>query len=96
MDVLRRATKECTYQTLMEAIRRTNPATLREAVEQQLRRITPLDYSLLAAGSVAGRTFSAAAVTAALNQATGGQGGMDLYVSTRRRLKGHEVSDTLP
>jgi predicted ATPase/DNA-binding winged helix-turn-helix (wHTH) protein len=52
------------------AIRRAVPQSLRHIIEQQLHQVRPEDQGLLEAASLAGRTFSAAAVAAAVNQPT--------------------------
>jgi predicted ATPase len=54
----------------MGAIRSAVPQSLRHIIEQQLHQVRPEDQSLLEAASLAGRTFSAAAVAAAVNQPT--------------------------
>src|SRR5262249_12056731 len=51
-------------------IRRAVPASLRHMIEQQLHQVHPEDHGLLEAASLAGRTFSAAAVAAAVDQVT--------------------------
>jgi predicted ATPase/DNA-binding winged helix-turn-helix (wHTH) protein len=51
-------------------IRSAVPQSLRHIIEQQLHQVHPEDQVLLEAASLAGRTFSAAAVAAAVNQAT--------------------------
>jgi predicted ATPase len=51
-------------------IRRAVPESLRHIIEQQLHQVRPEDQVLLEAASLAGRTFSAVAVAAAVNQAT--------------------------
>jgi predicted ATPase/DNA-binding winged helix-turn-helix (wHTH) protein len=52
------------------ALRGAVPQSLRHIIEQQLHQVRPEDQVLLEAASMAGRTFSAAAVAAAVNQAT--------------------------
>ena len=54
----------------VETIRSAVPQSLRHIIEQQLHQVRPEDQILLEAASMAGRTFSAAAVAAAVNQAT--------------------------
>jgi predicted ATPase/DNA-binding winged helix-turn-helix (wHTH) protein len=54
----------------VETVRSAVPESLRHIIEQQLHQIRPEDQGLLEAASLAGRTFSAAAVAAAVNQAT--------------------------
>jgi len=56
--------------TSVEALRRAVPASLRHSIEQQLHQVCPADQGLLEAASIAGRAFSAAAVAAAVTQAT--------------------------
>jgi predicted ATPase/DNA-binding winged helix-turn-helix (wHTH) protein len=56
--------------TAVETIRSAVPQSLRHIIEQQLHQVRPEDQVLLEAASLAGRTFSAAAVAAAVNQAT--------------------------
>src|SRR5437870_9205682 len=51
-------------------IRSAVPQSLRHIIAQQLHQVRPEDQGLLEAASLAGRTFSAAAVAAAVNQAT--------------------------
>ena len=51
-------------------IRSAVPQSLRHMIEQQLYQVHPEDQGLLEAASLAGRTFSAAAVAAAVHQAT--------------------------
>jgi predicted ATPase len=51
-------------------IRGAVPQSLRHIIEQQLHQVHPEDQVLLEAASLAGRTFSAAAVAAAVNQPT--------------------------
>jgi predicted ATPase/DNA-binding winged helix-turn-helix (wHTH) protein len=51
-------------------IRSAVPQSLRHIIEQQLHQVPPEDQVLLEAASLAGRTFSAAAVAAAVNQVT--------------------------
>ena len=51
-------------------IRSAIPQSLRHMIEQQLHQVRPEDQGLLEAASLAGRTFSAAAVAAAVNQPT--------------------------
>lgn len=46
------------------------PDSLRQIIEQQLRQLRPEDQGLLEAASIAGVTFSAAALAAVVNQAT--------------------------
>jgi predicted ATPase/DNA-binding winged helix-turn-helix (wHTH) protein len=54
----------------VETIRSAVPQSLRHIIEQQLHQVRPEDQGLLEAASLAGRIFSAAAVAAAVNQAT--------------------------
>jgi predicted ATPase len=54
----------------VRTIRRAVPESLRQIIEQQLHHVRPEGQGLLEAASMAGRTFSAAAVAAAVNQAT--------------------------
>ena len=54
----------------MRTIRSAVPESLRQIIEQQLHHVRPEDQVLLEAASITGRTFSAAAVAAAVNQAT--------------------------
>jgi predicted ATPase len=56
--------------TAVEALRHAVPASLRHIIEQQLHQVCPEDQGLLEAASLAGRAFSAAAVAAAVTQAT--------------------------
>src|SRR5262249_30467096 len=56
--------------TAVETISRAVPESLRQIIEQYLHHVHPDDQGLLEAASLAGRTFSAAAVAAAVNQAT--------------------------
>jgi predicted ATPase/DNA-binding winged helix-turn-helix (wHTH) protein len=56
--------------TAVETIRSAVPQSLRHIIEQQLHQVRPEDQVLLEAASMAGRTFSAAAVAAAVSQAT--------------------------
>jgi predicted ATPase/DNA-binding winged helix-turn-helix (wHTH) protein len=51
-------------------IRGAVPESLRQIIEQHLHHVCPDDQGLLEAASIAGRTFSAAAVAAAVDQAT--------------------------
>jgi predicted ATPase/DNA-binding winged helix-turn-helix (wHTH) protein len=51
-------------------IRSAVPQSLRHIIEQQLHQVHPEDRVLLEAASLAGRTFSAAVVAAAVNQVT--------------------------
>jgi predicted ATPase len=51
-------------------IRSAIPQSLRHIIAQQLHQVPPEDQVLLEAASLAGRTFSAAAVAAAVNQPT--------------------------
>jgi DNA-binding winged helix-turn-helix (wHTH) protein/predicted ATPase len=48
------------------AVASTVPESLRQMLEQQLERLSPMDQRVLEVGSVAGATFSAAAVAAGL------------------------------
>jgi predicted ATPase len=52
------------------SIERAVPESLRHIIEQHLRHIDPEDRTLLDAASIAGRTFSAAALAAVVNRAT--------------------------
>jgi len=54
----------------VDTIRSAVPQSLRHSIEQQLHQVRPEDQVLLEAASMAGRTFSAAAVAAAVSQAT--------------------------
>jgi DNA-binding winged helix-turn-helix (wHTH) protein/predicted ATPase len=54
----------------VETIRSAVPESVRQIIEQHLHHVHPDDQGLLEAASLAGRTFSAAAVAAAVNQAT--------------------------
>jgi predicted ATPase len=54
------------------SIRSAVPQSLHHIIEQQLHQVRPEDQDLLEAASIAGRTFAAAAVAAAVNQATEG------------------------
>jgi predicted ATPase len=54
----------------VEAIRGAVPDSLRQIIEQQLSHVRPEDQELLEAASLAGREFSAAALTAVSNQGT--------------------------
>jgi predicted ATPase len=54
----------------VETIRSAAPQSLRHIIEQQLHQVCPEDQGLLEVASLAGRTFSAAAVAAAVNQPT--------------------------
>ncbi len=54
----------------VRTIRSAVPESLRQIIEQQLHHVRPEDQVLLEAASITGRTFSAAAVAAAVNQAT--------------------------
>src|SRR5262249_6509736 len=56
--------------TAVGTIRSAVPQSLRHIIEQQLHQVRPEDQVLLEVASLAGRTFSAAAVAAAVNQAT--------------------------
>jgi predicted ATPase len=56
--------------TAVATIKSAVPQSLRHIIEQQLHQVRPEDQVLLEAASMAGRTFSAAAVAAAVNQAT--------------------------
>jgi predicted ATPase len=51
-------------------VRSAVPQSLRHIIEQQLYQVRPEDQVLLEAASLVGRTFSTAAVAAAVNQAT--------------------------
>ena len=54
----------------VETSRSAVPQSLRHIIEQQLSQVRPEDQGLLEAASIAGRTFSAAAVAAVVHQAT--------------------------
>jgi predicted ATPase len=54
----------------VRSIRGAVPENLRQIIAQQLHQVRPEDQGLLEAASLAGRTFSAAAVAAAVTQAT--------------------------
>src|SRR5262245_22799646 len=54
----------------VQTIRGAIPQSLRHIIEQHLHQVHPEDQGLLEAASMAGRTFSAAAVAAAVSQAT--------------------------
>ena len=56
--------------TAVGTIRSAVPESLRQIIEQPLHHVRPEDQGLLEAASLAGRTFSAAAVAAAVSQAT--------------------------
>jgi tetratricopeptide (TPR) repeat protein len=56
--------------TAVRTIRSAVPESLRQIIEQPLHQVRPEDQILLEAASLAGRAFSAAAVAAAVNQAT--------------------------
>src|SRR5262249_58323449 len=56
--------------TAVASIKSAVPQSLRHIIEQQLHQVCPEDQVLLEAASMAGRTFSAAAIAAAVNQAT--------------------------
>jgi len=55
-----------TLQVALAACASTVPESLRQMLEQQLERLSPMDQRVLEVGSVAGATFSAAAVAAGL------------------------------
>jgi predicted ATPase/DNA-binding winged helix-turn-helix (wHTH) protein len=55
---------------VVETVRGMVPASLRQTIEQQLHQVSPEDHGLLEAASIAGGTFSAAAVAAGLDQPT--------------------------
>ena len=54
----------------VRTIRSAVPESLRQIIEQQLHHVQPENQVLLEVASITGRTFSAAAVAAAVNQAT--------------------------
>jgi predicted ATPase len=58
-----------TLRVELAALTRTVPEGLRQMLEQQLERLSPRDQRVLEVGSVAGATFSAAAVAAGLGRA---------------------------
>jgi predicted ATPase/DNA-binding winged helix-turn-helix (wHTH) protein len=55
---------------VLEMIRSALPESLRQMIEQQLHHVRPQDQRVLEAASIAGRTFSAAAIAAVVDQPT--------------------------